>query len=220
MADLGPCDCGCANVFTDEMAANGLKRYLRNGPDRTTQELIDGVRREGIEGGRVLDIGGGIGAIQLELLRTGARTTESVDASAAYIAVAKAEAARRGLGDRTAYRVGDFVALAPEVEPADAVTLDRMVCCYSDMPALIDRAASHARHILALVYPRDAGWTRFGAGTMNMVNRLTRSDFRYYVHREAALDARIRALGFERRQLKRHLFWQVAVYVRVAPAAS
>ena len=221
MSDLGPCDCGgCANVFSDRTAADDLRRYQRRGPDRSTRELIDGVRAEGIAGGRVLDIGGGVGAIQLELLAAGAATTESVDASAAFIEVARGEAERRGFADRASYRVGDFVVVAPEVEPADAVTLDRMVCCYSDMPALVDRAADHARRVLGLVYPRDSWWTRFLAASLNGVNALTRGAFRYYVHREAAIDARIRAHGFERRQLRRHLFWQVAVYVRVAPAPA
>jgi len=218
--DLGPCDCGCANVFSDKHAADDLKRYLRKGADRSTQELIAAVKAEGIEGATVLDIGGGIGAIQLELLAAGAATTEAVDASGSYVAVARAEAARRGLEARTAYRVGDFVAVAASVEPADAVTLDRMVCCYSDMPALLDRAADHARHVLGLVYPRDALWMRVLATAMNGVTRLVRGKFRYYTHREAEMDARIRSHGFERRHLRRYLLWQVALYVRVAPAPA
>jgi methyltransferase family protein len=216
--DLGPCDCGgCANVFSDKNAADDLKRYLRQGADRSTRELIAAVRAEGVEGARLLDIGGGIGAIQLELLAAGAMSAESVDASAAYIAVARAEAARRGLADRTSYRAGDFVAVAAEVAPADVVTLDRMVCCYSDMPALLDRAAGHAERLLGLVYPRDAWWMRLVAAAMNGVTRLVRGQFRYYAHSEAAMDARIRSHGFERRHLRRYLLWQVALYVRVAP---
>lgn len=218
MTDRGPCECGgCANVFSDRNASDDLKRYRRQGADRSTRELIAAVRAEGIDGRRVLDIGGGIGAIQLELLAAGAATAESVDASPAYVAVAKAEAARRGLEDRTTYRVGDFVAVAAEVEPADAVTLDRIVCCYSDMPALLDRAAEHARHVMGLVYPRDAWWLRAVATAINGVTRVARGKFRFYTHSEAAMDARIRSHGFERRHLRRHLLWQVALYVRVAP---
>jgi magnesium-protoporphyrin O-methyltransferase len=204
--DLTPCDCaGCANVFSDKSAADDLKRYLRQGPDRSTRELIDAVRAVGIDGARVLDIGGGVGAIQLELLAAGAATTESVDASAAYVEVARAEAARRDLAERTSYRVGDFVVLAADVEPADVVTMDRIVCCYSDMPALVDGAADHARHLLGLVYPRDAWWTRAVATTMNALTRLVRGKLRYYMHREADIDARIRSHGFERRHLRRYL---------------
>ncbi|HEX8024583.1 MAG TPA: class I SAM-dependent methyltransferase, partial [Candidatus Limnocylindrales bacterium] len=219
MADLGPCECGCANVFDDRSAAGDLQRYLRRGADRSTRELIEAVKSQGIIGDRVLDIGGGIGAIQLELLAAGAASAESVDASEAYVAVARAEAARRGLGAQTSYRVGDFVALASSVDAADAVTMDRIVCCYSDMPALLDRAADHARHVLALVYPRDALWMRVIATAMNGTTRLFRGKFRYYTHREAEMDARIRSHGFERRHLRRYLLWQVALYVRTTPSA-
>ena len=45
--------------------------------------------------------------------------------------------AARQLHDRVRYEVGDFVALAPDVEPADVVALDRVVCCYPDMAALV-----------------------------------------------------------------------------------
>jgi len=203
-------------VFSDRAAADGLKRYRRKGTDPTTRELIDVIVAEGIEGRTVLDIGGGIGAIQLELLAAGAASTESVDASPPYVAAAREEAARRGLADRTRHLEGDFVALAGAVPPADVVTLDRMVCCYSDMPALVDRSIDHARRMIGLVYPRDSWWTRAIATVMNTLGRMTRGPMRWYVHREPRLDARIRAAGFERRYLRRHALWQVALYVRVA----
>lgn len=220
MPDRQPCDCpGCPNVFSDRAAEDGLKRYRRKGPDPTTRELIDVIVAEGIDGDTVLDIGGGIGAIQLGLLEAGAAATESVDASPPYVAAAREEAARRGFADRTRHLEGDFVALAGEVAPADVVTLDRMVCCYSDMPALIDRSIDHARRMIGLVYPRDSWWTRALATVMNATGRVVRGRLRWYVHRERRLDARIRAAGFERRYLRRHVLWQVALYVRVAAAA-
>ena len=89
----------------------------------------------------MLDIGGGIGAIQLELLAAGASRAQAVDASEAYVETARAEAERRGYGDQTTARVGDFVELAPSIEPADVVTLDRVVCCYPDVDALLGAAA-------------------------------------------------------------------------------
>lgn len=223
MPGLEPCDCpGCPNVFSDRAAADGLQRYRQRGPDPTTRELIEAIVAEGVEGRTILDIGGGVGAIQLELLAAGASTTESVDASPPYVGAARAEAARRGFADRTRHLEGDFVALAREVPPADVVTLDRMVCCYSDMPALVDRSVDHARRMIGLVYPRDSWWTRSLAAVMNAVGRVARRQMRWYVHREARLDARIRAAGFERRLLRRHLLWQVALYVRVGgtPAAA
>jgi SAM-dependent methyltransferase len=214
----GPCDCpACPNVFSDRAAEDGLRRYRRKGPDPTTKTLIDAIVAEGIAGASVLDIGGGIGAIQLELLAAGAAATVSVDASPPYVAAARAEAERRGYGERARHLEGDFVTLAPAVEPADVVTLDRMVCCYNDMPRLVGRSIEHARRMIGLVYPRDAWWTRALARVMNATGRVTRGKLRWYIHSEAALDRLIRRGGFERRFLRRHLLWQVALYVR-APA--
>jgi hypothetical protein len=213
--DLNPCDCGgCANVFSDREARDDLRRYQTKGPDASTRSLIEAIVAEGIRGDRVLDIGGGIGAIQLELLAAGAATTESVDATAAYVVVARAEAERRGYADRTRHLEGDFVSLAPGIEPADVVTLDRMVCCYSDMPRLVARSVEHARRMIGLVYPRDAWWMRGIARVMNGFNRLTRSERRFHAHSERAIDGLIQDAGFERRFLRRYLVWQVALYVR------
>jgi hypothetical protein len=215
MPEIDRCDCpGCPNVFTKRDAEQSLGQYRRGGPDRTTRVLLDAIEAEGIEGATLLDIGGGIGAIQIELLASGAASTESVDASPAYVEVARAEAERRGLADRMVHRVGDFVAIAEEVGPADIVTLHRMVCCYSDMPRLLARSADHARRLVGLTYPRDAWWVHGVARMMNLTSRVTRSRLRWYTHSEAAMDSIIRGLGFERRFLRRTFLWQVAVYAR------
>jgi magnesium-protoporphyrin O-methyltransferase len=217
--DRMPCDCpGCPNVFTDRSARDDLARYRRNGPDPSTRRLIEAIVAEGIDGGRVLDIGGGIGVIQLELLAAGAASTETIDASGPYVVVARAEAERRGYADRTSHREGDFVVLADAIEPADVVTLDRMICCYSDMPGLIARAVDHARRMVGLVYPRDTLWTHALAMVMNAGSRLLRRKIRWYIHSEAAADGLLRAGGFERRVLQRGLLWQTALYVRSSPA--
>ena len=114
--DTPICEGGCcANVFSSREAEDDLKRYRKNGPDPTTRALIDAIVAEGVEGASLLDIGGGVGAIQLGLLAAGAARAESVDASEAYVSVARSEAARRGYGDRTVGRVGDFVAIADQI---------------------------------------------------------------------------------------------------------
>jgi magnesium-protoporphyrin O-methyltransferase len=213
----GPCDCpGCPNVFKDKFAEADLRNYRRKGPDPTTKELIDAIVAEGVDGASVLDIGGGIGAIQLELLAAGASSTESVDASPPYVATARAEAARRGFGDRARHLEGDFVRLAGEVAPADVVTLDRMVCCYSDMPRLVGRSVEHARRMIGLVYPRSTWWTRTLARILNLIGAVTRDKLRWYIHQETEVDRLVRAAGFERRYLRRHFLWQVVLYVRPA----
>jgi methylase of polypeptide subunit release factors len=209
------CDCpGCPNLFTAKAAEEGLRRYRRQGPDSSTRELLDGLVAEGIAGATLLDLGGGVGVIPLELLAQGAASAVSVDASAAYVAVARAEAERRGIGDRSSYREADFVAVSSEIAQADVVTLDRMICCYGDMPALVGRALEHANRVVGLVYPRDAWWVRRVADGMNLGSAMLRRQLRWHIHSEGVLDRLVSDAGFHRSRLRRGMLWQVAIYVR------
>ena len=214
MTDLPPCDCGCANIFSTKEAEADLKRYRKNGPESSTKALIDALLAEGIEGATLLDIGAGIGAIQLALLEAGAARAQSVDATEAYVAAAREEAIRRGFGDRAAGRLGDFVALAPEVAAADIVTLDKVVCCYRDMPALLAPAAERARRVVGLVSPRDVWWNRIASRLFAAWGWLTRDHTRWTIHRPADIDAVLARAGFERHDVRREFIWQVSIYRR------
>ena len=219
MPERRPCDCGCApNTFSDREAADDLKRYLEKGPDKTTRALVDAIVAEGVEGTTVIDIGGGIGAVQLELLAAGAARATEVDASEAYVETARAEAERRGYGERTTARVGDFVELAPSIDIADVVTLDRVVCCYPDVDALLGAAAGKATRIVGLVYPRDIWWNRVVARVVNAWGWLTRDATRWYQYPTSQVDGIMRRAGFAGREITRDWIWQVVLYRRDAAA--
>ena len=210
------CACGGANEFGEAEARRSLRTYRRSGPPRTTAWLIDGLRAGGVDGLTVLDIGAGVGAVHLELLASGAAAATDVDGSAAFVAVAREEAVRQGTADRVRHEVGDFVAMADEIASADIVALDRVVCCYPNMEALVRQSVAHARRRYGLVYPRDQWWIRAGSGLLNGVARLTRQKVRAYIHRTAAVDALVRSAGFAPRLRRSNLFWQVAVYERMS----
>jgi len=220
MSDQSPCDCGCPNVFSAKEARNDLRRYQRQGPDSSTKALIEAILAEGVEGQSLLDIGGGIGAIQLGLLEAGLAHAESVDATEAYVETARDEAARRGFGDRVSGRVADFVSVAAEIPPADVVTLDKVVCCSPDMPALLGRAAERARRIVGLVYPRETWWNRLAARLLAAWGWISRDPTRWYLHPTAEVDALLTSAGFERHDVKRELIWQIVVYRRRDAAAT
>ena len=215
MPERRPCTEGCCvNTFTSREAENDLKRYLKEGPDGTTRSLIDAIAAVGVDGASILDIGGGIGAIQLELLAAGAAKAMSVDASEAYVTVARAEAARRGLGDRTDQRIGDFETLAPVLDPADVVTLDRVACCDPDLPGLLGAAAAHARRMVGLVYPRVTWWNRIAAHGIAAFGWLTRDSTRWHLHPVEDIDRILDRAGFRKREVARTFLWHVALYER------
>ena len=136
------CQCrGIESQFDQNEAKRKLREYRRHGPARTTRILLDALMAEHIQGLTLLDIGGGIGAIQHALLKAGVSRAVDIDASSAYLSAAKSEAARQGYADRISYQHGNFVDLADSISPADIVTLDRAICCYHDMPALVGRSS-------------------------------------------------------------------------------
>ena len=160
----------------------------------------------------MLDIGGGVGAIQLELLKAGAREATSVDVSAPYLAAAREEAARQGLSGRITFQVGDFVDLALRIPAADILTLDRVVCCYAQMEPLVRLSAQRCRRLYGLVYPRDRWVTSSVVHIQNFFRGLWRNPFRSFVHSVDAMDALIRSLGFMLRTKVRTFAWEVVVY--------
>lgn len=180
----------------------------------TTQALIRALVQVGVGQGTLLDIGGGVGAIQYELLRAGVREATSVDASGAYQDVARGEAERLGLTARIRFHQGDFVELAPQIPAADVVTLDRVVCCYSHMEPLVQLSAERCTRLYGLVYPRDRWLTRTVIRVQNVFRRLWGNPFRSFVHSAEAMDAIITALGFTLLRKVRTFAWEVAVYHR------
>ena len=201
--------------YNQEKAASELRRYREKGPIPSTKALIDALVAESVEGATVLDIGGGIGAVQHELLAAGAAHVTSVDASASYLEAAREEAGRRGVEERVTYRHGDFVELAESVPPADIVTADRVINVYPDWERLAGLAAARAQRLLGLVYPRDTGMTKLVVFAMNLKLRLTRKPVRAYIRPQDAIERIARENG-----LAPHVAqdvgpaWHVAVFRR------
>jgi hypothetical protein len=205
---------GAEKVFDASTARGDLDEYRKNGPDKTTRMLLDAILKAAHDDKTLLDIGGGVGAIQHELLAGTVQSAVQVDASTAYLGASQEEASKRGHRERVSYRHGNFVELAPEIEPADIVTLDRVLCCYPDMPALVAASTSHARQLYGLVYPRDAWWTRAFGRLFNVWYVIRRNPFRFFVHPANVVDAAIRANGFTQRYHQNSGMWQVVLYVR------
>jgi len=209
------CQCqGIEICFNEKQVGKELARYRKQGPAKTTRMLIDALKAEGVQGMTLLDIGGGIGAIQHELLKADASRATSIEASSSYLEASKAEARRQGHADRVSYHHGDFVALAPGIPPADIVTLDRVICCYHDMQSLVELSSARARKLYALVYPRDTWWVKAFMALFNLAMWITRNPFRTFVHPAHAVQAVVRRHGLERRFYRRTALWQVALYAR------
>lgn len=216
---MDACGCDGFEIFDRKTAESDLARYREHGPDGTTRKLLDMIGRDGVDGATVLDIGGGIGTIDHELLRAGAARATLVDASAQSLAVAREEALRRGHLDRFEIVDGDFVSRASGVESADIVTLDRVICCYPDMVSLVSLSAVRARRRYGLVLPRDRVILRLSARLLNIWFRLRGFRYRAFAHPNDQVDALVRQAGLVPRAEDRTFVWRVVVYERASATA-
>ena len=211
-------DCCEPTLYDDQFDARRadkrLREYRRNGPNGWTGRLVAGLSAGGVDGLTVLDIGAGVGAVHHALLDAGAASAVDVDASGPYIAAARTEAERRGLADRVTYLKGDAVALAGDIDGADLVALDRVVCCYPDMEALVGVAAERTRRRLGMVLPRDDAWIRAGVGVSNRWSAIRRDPFRVHVHGTAAVLEVATAGGLVPLASHRGRFWQTMILER------
>jgi hypothetical protein len=206
---------GPAEFFTERVARRDARNYRKKGLNAQAKRVADFLRRRGIEGGTVLEIGGGAGGIQLDLLKAGAARTVNVEMSPAYEQEARALLREAGLEERAERLLGDFVDRAAGLEPADAVVLHKVVCCYPDYEALVGGAAERARRHLVMTFPRDAWWTRLGVAVANALERARRHSFRSYVHPPAAVLAVAERRGFTLVDGHRGGIWQFAALERV-----
>lgn len=212
------CHCQASDQqFDVRIARRDLRRFERRGPDATTRQMLAAVQEIPLPPQPVLlDVGGGIGAIHHILLEHGFAHAVQVDASAAYLAIAAAEAERRGHAGHVDFRRADFPAVAASVPMADVVTLDRVVCCDPDYVRLLGAAADRARRLVAFSYPRPRRSVRLFVAALNFVNRLRGRTFRAYVHPPAAMIGVLERAGLRRRWAGGTWIWAVELFERTA----
>jgi magnesium-protoporphyrin O-methyltransferase len=204
-------------MFGAKQAKRDAARYRKRGVRGTARDLVE--LAGDVAGASILEVGGGVGAIEIELLDAGAARATDVELSGEYEEEARKLLAERGLSGRVERRVGDFV--VEPVDPHDVVVLHRVVCCYPDFDALVGASADRARRTLVLTYPQERWLTRAGLGAINLVMRLSGSEFRAFVHPVARIRATAVAHGLELVEGRRKgRIWESARYERLAPAAA
>ena len=209
------CQCqGMENLFNQKLVERELQKYRKKGPGKPTRILLEAIQAAGVEGLTLLDIGGGVGAIQSELFKSGLSQATEVEGSSAYLEAAKKEAERQGYLDEVNFIQGDFVEMVKEIPSADIVTLDKVICCYPDLQTLVGLSSQRAGKIYGLIYPVDTWWMKFGVRIPNFFFKIKDNPFRFYVHPAQAIEALIRKSGLKRKFYRKLFMWHVVVYQR------
>jgi len=196
--------------FNRRFARRVANRYRRRGLDRTARQMVEFLQRLGVEGASVLEVGGGVGEVEVELLKAGAARAQNLELSPAYEQEARRLAGQAGVQGRLDWRIHDLAADPEAVEPADLVVMHRVVCCYPDYERLLGAAADHARRALVFSYPPSHVVSRAFYRVFNLAMRLLRSDFRGFAHPAGAMLAVLGDHGLRRTYQRHGRVWQVA----------
>lgn len=171
----------------------------------------------GLEGASVLEIGGGVGDIQLELLRRGVSRTTNLELVDAYDQDAADLARTAGLSDRMTRQRVDIAATPDAVDVHDIVVLHRVVCCYPDYQLLLAAAADHAAHVLVFSHPPRNAVSRTFTALENLGFRLTRKSFQTFAHPPAAMVAVAEGRGMYPDYTHHGAVWQIVGLARTTP---
>jgi 2-polyprenyl-3-methyl-5-hydroxy-6-metoxy-1,4-benzoquinol methylase len=205
---------GYEKLFGERTARRDAKRYRRKGLDETAERMVGFLRSRGVEGATVLEIGGGVGAVDVELLKAGAERAVNVELSSSYEAAARELWGEQGLADRIEYRVANVAEDGREIEAADAVLMHRVVCCYPNYDALVGAAAGRAGRYLVMSFPRERMLIRPVFAAINLVARLLRWEYRSYVHPVAGILAVAERHGLRPALGHQGFVWQIAALER------
>ncbi len=166
----------------------------------------------------LLEIGCGSGGLTVALLKRGAARARGIDLSPGMLAVAVKRAEAADLADRASFVVGDGARAA--LEQHDWVVLDRVICCYPDVSALLRNVIGASRARIAFSLPTSRGWRgvvnhvlRLGE---NMAVRLGWDGCVGYVHDVDRIESTLATAGFSRLREGRLGLWYGAVWERPA----
>ena len=209
---------GYRAVFGPRFARHVASRYRRRGLDRTAARMVAYLADHGVDGASVLEIGGGVGEIQIELLRRGASRSTNLELVDTYDAEAVALAGTAGVSDRITRRQLDIAASPDSVEVHDIVVLHRVVCCYPDYERLLSAAADHASKLLVFSHPPTHWISRLAVGAQNLVIRFLGGSFKSYTHPPHAMVAAAEGRGLHVDFSEHGPIWRIVGLSRDAAA--
>lgn len=209
----------CEELFDERFARWTLRAYRKRGLGRLERQMLDAVPNAELQGARVLEIGGGIGALQATLLTRGANTGENVELIHAYEPYARELAEHLGVTDQTTFQVADLIQDPAATEPADHVLLDKVICCTVDGLELVTVAATLTRGTLVLSFPRYNLLSRLAQHAQATVFRWFGRQYRFYVRPAKTIEAAANTAGLTKVASGGGPIWQYLAF-RATPERS
>jgi len=207
--------CGAERLFNLKAAKKELRKYKKSGPGKPTRALIEAMGTTELKDQTLLDIGGGIGAIQWDFFKKGGAKTTHLEYSEGYLEVAEEYARENSWEGQIAFIQGDFLEVANTVEKHDFVTLDKVICCYPDYKGLLSSALNKCNHTIGMVYPLGGSIANIIVFFAKLFLKLSGNQFHPYIHPVASIRRLVFDEGFESVHSSVTFPWHVEVYRRV-----
>ncbi len=217
----GCCDPrGCDDVFGDRFARQMARKYRRRGLDDTAKWMLDFLSDPGMQGATVLEVGGGVGEIGIELARRGAAVVTTLELSDAYNGPAARLAADAGVSDRIHRRLLDIAVDGPwRNEPARCSPLTSSCCIASCAATRTSSLCSRRRRGSAVggwrsATPIGTGPSASFAAVQNAGHAVMGREFRAYVHPPAAMEMVLERGGLRPVEHRAGRVWQAEAFAR------
>ncbi len=178
--------------------------------------IVEYLKDQSLEGSSLLEVGGGVGDLQVGLLKAGVAKSINIELSPGYEEAAAELMRAEGLEERMQRRIGDFVERKDELETADTVVLNRVVCCYPWMEPMMRASAEKTGRFLAVAVPQEKWWIKAALGIGNAFMRLRGCGFRAFVHPIEGIESVAAEEGLVVVHRDNNRFWQALVWERVA----
>jgi magnesium-protoporphyrin O-methyltransferase len=208
------CCVDATGAFFDKQARRMEKYFRKKGLRREQQFLVEGIRQNGMENVAILEIGCGVGALHLSLLKAGATKAVGIDMSEKMIDAAQKLSKEMDLARRTQYVRGDFVAMHEAAPVSDVAILDKVICCYENVQELIAHSTAKAKRLYAVSYPRQHWFAKSVFHFAAAAATLFRWKFHPYYHQPALIQGAIADRGFEKNYERQTLMWVIQVFQR------
>ena len=96
--------------------------------------------------------------------------------------------------------------------------MDKVICCYPDVHALLKNASESSAMMVGFVVPRDEGIfkgpLRLGVGLFNLVEKLRKVKAPMYLHSLKRTNGMLEAAGFVQKRKAGSRFWLILLYTR------
>lgn len=209
------CNLSYQDTFDHKRAQKELADYKKKGVKANSQPLLRLIQPLPLKDTRVLEIGGGIGALVFESFKQGIQQAICIDISKAYADTFLTESKERGLENKVEHHIGDFLEHSDKATEVDLVILDKVICCYEDYVELIHASSAKAKRWYAFTLPRDTFWVKIMNTISIRLKRLKGDSFTSYIHPISTIKELLTKAGFEEIESRNRWGWKSMLFERV-----